>query len=238
ELGPSGSGQFDANVRMRTEGTRNLVDAAKSAQARRIVAQSYAHIYAPVGGWVKSEDDPLNVGDDVPSLRRRNVEAIRSLEHLVLETPGVEGVALRYGALYGPGTAYAPDGTMAKLARIRHLPIVGDGQGRTSFIHVDDAATATVLALDGPTGVFNIVDDEPAPMITWVPIYARLLGAPSPRHVPAFVIRVLGREHFIYRATEQRGASNTKAKAILGFDPHFKTWREGFEATVSMAAAA
>ena len=161
---------------MRTESTRNLVDAARAAGVRRIVAQSYAHVYAPVGGWVKSEKDPLNLAPDVPAARRRNVEAIQALERAVLETPGIEGVALRYGTIYGPGTAYANDGSIAHLVRIRHFPIVGDGHGMTSFVHVDDAAAATVLAVGGPAGVYNIVDDEPAPRSEWVAFYAELLG--------------------------------------------------------------
>jgi nucleoside-diphosphate-sugar epimerase len=237
-LGPSGQSQFDGNVRIRTEGARNLVDAARAAGARRIVAQSYAHVYAPVGGWVKSEVDPLNLGPDVPEARRRNVGAIRTLEQAVLETPGIEGVALRYGTFYGPGTAYAADGSIAQLMRQRHYPIVGNGDGITSFIHVDDAAAATVLAPTGPTGVYNIADDEPARVAEWAPHLAALLGAPSPRHVPSFVIRVLGREHFVYRATEQRGASNAKAKALLEFRPRHASWRQGFEETVVEKAVA
>ena len=239
QLGPSGSeAEFAANQRMRTEGARNLVDAARAAGARRIVAQSYAHIYAPMGDWIKTEDDPLNLGSDVPSTRRRNVEAVQALERAVLETPGIEGVVLRYGAIYGPGTAYADDGSIANLVRIRHFPVVGDGHGMTSFVHVDDAAAATVLALSGPTGVYNIADDEPASRSEWVPFYAELLHAPAPHHVPTLLIRVLGREHFIYRSTQQRGTSNAKAKRDLDFDPCFKTWRRGFAAELGQRAAA
>jgi len=239
ELSPSGSeAEFAPNQRMRTEGTRNLVDAARAAGARRIVAQSYAHVYAPEGSWVKSESEPLNLGPDVPSTRRRNVEAVQALEHAVLDTPGIEGVALRYGTLYGPGTAYDADGSIAHLTRIRHFPVVGDGHGMTSFVHVDDAAAATVLALSGPTGVYNIVDDEPASRSEWVPFYAELLGAPTPHHVPALLIRMLGRDHFIYRSTQQRGASNARARRDLGFDPHYKTWRRGFAAELEQRAAA
>jgi nucleoside-diphosphate-sugar epimerase len=239
QLGPSGSeAEFAANQRMRSEGTRNLVDAARASGARRIVAQSYAHVYAPEGSWVKSENDPLNLGADVPSTRRRNVEAVQALEHAVLETPGIEGVALRYGTLYGPGTAYADDGSIAQLVRIRHFPVIGDGHGMTSFVHVDDAAAATVRALNGPAGVYNIVDDEPAQRSEWVPFYADLLGAPAPRHVPALLIRMLGREHFIYRSTQQRGSSNAKAKRSLDFDPRYRTWRRGFAAELQQRVAA
>jgi len=237
-LAPSGDAQFDGNVRIRTEGTRNLVDAARAAGARRIITQSYAHVYAPRGDWVKGEDGPLDVGRDVPRGRARNAESVRTLEQIVVGTPGIEGVALRYGVFYGPGTAYASDGSMAALVHRRHLPIVGGGEGLTSFVHVDDAAAATMLTLSGRTGVFNICDDDPAPMFEWVPIFAALLVAPAPRHVPSFVVRVLGREAFIYRSTERRGASNAKAKALLGFEPCFRSWREGFEADLVEVAAA
>ncbi|MGZ4198866.1 MAG: NAD-dependent epimerase/dehydratase family protein [Thermoleophilia bacterium] len=239
ELAPSGDAQFDGNVRIRKEGTRNLVDAARAAGARRIVAQSYAHVYAAQGDWVKGEDQPLDLGPEEASPgRARNADAVRTLEQTVVGTPGIEGVALRYGAFYGPGTAYAPDGSIAELVRRRHFPIVGGGEGLTSFVYVDDAAAATMLALSGRTGVFNICDDDPAPMFEWVPVYAARLGAPPPRHVPSFVVRVLGREAFIYRATERRGASNAKAKALLGFEPCFRSWREGFETTLVGAIAA
>jgi len=238
ELGPSGDAQFDGNVLIRTTGARNLVDAARAAGARRIVAQSYAHDYAPGGSLVKGEDDPLDLGPETPPGRRRNAESLRTLEETVLATPGIEGVALRYGAFYGPGTAYAGDGSIAALVRRRHLPVVGDGAGLTSFVYVDDAAAATLLTLTSRTGVYNVCDDDPAPQFDWVPYYASLLGAPAPRHVPALVVRVLGRESFIYRATQRPGAANAKAKALLGFEPCFRSWREGFATTMAQAAAA
>ena len=238
ELAPSGDAQFDGNVRIRTVGARNLVDAARAAGVRRIVAQSYAHVYARGGSLVKGEDEPLDLGAETPAGRRRSVEAVRTLEETVLATPGIEGVALRYGTFYGPGTAYARDGAIAALMRRRHLPIVGDGAGLTSFVYVDDAAAATLLALDCRTGVYNICDDDPAPQFEWVPYYASVLGAPAPRHVPAFVVRVLGRESFIYRATQRPGVANAKAKALLGFEPCFRSWRDGFATTMAQAAAA
>ena len=148
---------------MRTVGARNVVDAARAAGTRRVVAQSYAHVYAPESGWVKEESERLNLGSHVPEDRRRNVEAVVALEDAVCETPGIEGVALRYGSLYGPCTAFDWDGSLAELVRARHYPIVGGGTGWSSFVHVDDAAQAAVLALDGPAGRFNISDDEPAP---------------------------------------------------------------------------
>jgi 2-alkyl-3-oxoalkanoate reductase len=230
--------QFAANVRVRTEGTRNLVDAARACGTRRVVAQSYAHVYAPFGGWVKMETDELNTRPGTPEGRLRNVEAVIALEDAVLGTPGVEGVALRYGTFYGPGTAYGDDGSIAALVRRRHYPLVGNARGTTSFVHVDDAAMATLLALRGPTGVFNICDDRPAPLSEWLPFYARVIGAPAPRHVPALAVRMLAREHFVYRSTEQRGASNAKAKTELSFAPVFTSWRAGMQSEFEERLAA
>ena len=233
------SAQFGGNVRLRTEGTRNLVNAASEAGVLRVVAQSYAHIYEPRGSWVKGEDETINTGPEDSFPRYRNVNALSELEKIVLQTPGIEGVVLRYGTLYGPGTAYAPAGSIAQLVRMRHYPIVGGGRGVTSFLHVDDAAAATVLALKGPSGVFNICDDEPASVAEWLPYYAQLLDAPPPHRVPAFAVRALGREHFAYRSTEQRGAFNGKAKVELGWTPMYPSWRQGFRTeleAVRMAA--
>ncbi len=213
-----------------SEGTRNLVDAARSAGARRVIGQSYAHIYAPQGDWVKHESDALNLGPEAPAARRHSVEAIVALEDAVLHTPGLEGLALRYGAFYGPGTTYASDGAFANLVRIHHMPLVGSGRGTTSFVHVDDAAAVTALALRGPTGVYNITDDQPAAVSEWLPYYAEQLGARPPSHVPSLLVRTLGREHFVYRSTEQRGASNLRARRDLGFVPVYPSWRKGFAA--------
>jgi nucleoside-diphosphate-sugar epimerase len=236
-VGPAGNeAQFAANVRMRTEGTRNLVDAALAAGARRVIAQSYAHIYAPRGHWVKTEDEPLNLDPEVPGGRRRNVEAIQELEKTVLETDGIEGVALRYGAFYGPGTPYARDGSIHRLVMRGRYPIVGKGRGLTSFVHVADAAAAVLPALAADTGAYNVVDDYPAPEHDWVNYYARLIGGRPPRHVFALVQHALGREHFMYRANSQRGASNAKAKAQLGLQLRYPSWREGFYAEVRREA--
>jgi nucleoside-diphosphate-sugar epimerase len=228
--------QLAATNRLRTEGTRNLVDGALVAGARRIVAQSYAHVYAPTGDWVKSEGDPLDL-DAHGRSTFGNVEAIATLERTVLTTPRIEGVALRYGTFYGPGTAFAADGSVAVIVRQGGYPIAGDGRGVTSFVHVDDAAAATVLALEGPTGLYNICDDEPAPVSEWLPFYARTLGAPPPRHVPAAVARFIAGQYFVSLSTRQRGAANAKAKRELGFTLRYTTWREGFERERLRAAA-
>lgn len=230
-LGPGHTrDQFAQSVSIRSAGARNVVDAARAAGARRVVAQSYAHIYAPEGGWVKEESERLNLGSHVPGDRRRNVEAVVALEEAVCDTPGIEGVALRYGSLYGPCTAFDWDGSLAELVRARRYPIAGGGTGWSSFVHVDDAAEAALLALRGPTGRFNIGDDEPAPVSVWLPAYAKEVCGPAPRHVPGFAARALFGERFVFRSTEQRAADNRWARAQLGFDPRYRSWRHGFHA--------
>lgn len=222
--------QFAQSVLVRVVGARNVVEAARAAGVRRVVAQSYAHIYAPEGSWVKEESERLNLGDRVPEDRRRNVEAIMALEEAVCDTPGIEGVALRYGSLYGPCTAFDWDGSVAELVRARRYPVVGGGTGWSSFLHVDDAAEAAVLALDGPAGRYNVGDDEPAPVHAWLPAYAQELCAPEPRRLPVFAARVFGGERFAFRSTRQRAADNRWARAQLGFAPRYRTWRTGFHA--------
>lgn len=210
--------QFAGNNLIRREGTTNLVDAAASAGVRRIVAQSIAFVYAPVGGAVKSEDDPLF--DDAPLPFRQSVEAVRALESAVLDREGIDGVVLRYGYFYGPGTFYASDGSIADLVRRGELPIV-QGEDLTSFVQVEDAAAAAVLALDGPPGIYNVVDDEPALQQAWLPVYAEALGAPLPPKISP----ESNRED---ADTYDRGASNVKAKRLLGWSPRYPSWRDGF----------
>jgi nucleoside-diphosphate-sugar epimerase len=219
--------QFATNDRLRSEGTRNLVDAAVAAGSRRVVAQSIAFAYAPVGGPVKNEDDPLHL--DAPWPWRRSVEAVRDLEAAVTGTHGIEGVTLRYGYFYGPDTAYASDGHLADLVRARRYPVVGPGDGVWSFIHIDDAAAATLLALErGAPGPYNVVDDEPALVREWLPAYAGALGAKPPRRVPKLVARIAAGSYAVYLMTELRGASNAKAKGGLGWEPRYPSWRQGF----------
>jgi nucleoside-diphosphate-sugar epimerase len=220
-------GSFAANNRLRIEGTRNLVDAARAAGARRLVAQSIAFVYAPRGGAIKSEEDALDLDASQP--RVRTVQAVAALETSVTETEGIDGLVLRYGYFYGPGTAYAHDGHIADLVRRRRFPIVGRGSGIFSFVHVDDAARAAVLALErGAPGVYNVVDDEPAQAADWLPVYADALGAPPPRRVPRLLARIVAGEYVVLMMTEQRGASNAKAKSELGWEPRYPTWRSGF----------
>ncbi len=223
--------QFAATDRLRTEGTRNLVDAALAAGARRFVAQSVAFAYTPDGGTTKTEEAPLYL--DAPSEFRGRVEAIRELERLVLETPGLDGIVLRYGYFYGPGTAWADGGHMASLVRKRRLPIVGRGTGVWSFVHVDDAAAATLAAVErGPAGVYNVVDDDPAPVAAWLPVYADTLNAKGPFRVPAIIARLGAGKYGAEMMTKARGASNAKAKQELGWRPVYGSWRDGFRANV------
>jgi nucleoside-diphosphate-sugar epimerase len=199
------------NARIRIEGTRNLVDAATAAGVRRMIAQSIAFVYAP-GAGPAAETDPLDL--DAPVPRRLTVEAVKALEDAVGELP--EGVVLRYGSFYGPGSRYARDGVTAGQVRRGELAAT---PSVTSFVHVEDAARAALLSLDWPPGVFNIVDDEPVAGKEWLPIYADLLGAPAP-----LTSLEAGRG--------ARGASNAKARQQLGWQPIFPGWREGLRSAL------
>lgn len=213
---------FAPTNRLRREGTRNLVAAASAAGARRIVAQSIAQAYAPVGGWVKSEEDPLYA--DPPPVFRDIFRAVIGLEESVLGADRLERIVLRYGNFYGPGTAYAADGFNAELVRSRRFPIAGEGSAHWSFIHVADAARATMIAIErGESGVYNIVDDEPAPIADWLPAFATALRAPAPTRIesPRSAYATQG-------MLLARGASNVKAKQQLGWSPRPSSWRDGF----------
>jgi nucleoside-diphosphate-sugar epimerase len=218
---------YTGTNRVRTEGSRNLIRGARAAGAGRFLSQSIAFAYRPEGGPVKSEDDPLL--DDAPPPFSSGVDALHEMEELVLGTEGIEGLVLRYGFFYGPGTHYGADGTIVQDVRRRRLPIVGDGTGVFSFIHVDDAADATTAAVErGSPGIYNIVDDEPAPMREWVPALAAAAGAKPPRRVPAWLARLVAGRQAADFAVELRGASNEKAKRDLGWQPAHPSWREGF----------
>ena len=211
---------FAGTNRLRTEGTDALLDAARAAHVGRVVAQSYAGWpYARVGGPVKSEDDPLDP-TPVPAMHE-TLDAIRYLERTVVESGGI---ALRYGAFYG-----APDDPLVEPVRRRRFPLVGDGGGTWSFVHLEDAAAATVLAVErGRPGVYNVVDDEPAPVREWLPALADALGAGPPRHVPRWLGRLAAGEAGVALMTEIRGASNAKAKRDLGWELRHPSWRRGF----------
>ncbi|HKA94944.1 MAG TPA: NAD(P)-dependent oxidoreductase [Streptosporangiaceae bacterium] len=216
---------FAPTNRLRTEGTDILVAAAREAGVRRLVAQSFASLrYAREGGPVKTEDDPL---DPTPVASARETNA--AMRHLDEAVTGAGGIALRYGGFYG-----APDDGLLEPVRKRQFPLIGDGGGVWSFIHLDDAAAATVLALehDG-AGIYNIVDDEPAAVREWLPVLAKALGAKPPRHVPRWLGRLIGGEGAVMMATESRGASNAKAKKELGWTLRYPSWRQGFTAAYS-----
>jgi len=219
---------FAATNRLRREGTDNLLTAARQTRVRLFVAQSFAGWpYARVGGAVKSEQDALD--PDPPPAFRDALSAIRHLEAAVTADVGPAGVVLRYGALYGPGTSIGAGGSALEDIRRRRVPIVGDGGGVWSFVHVEDAAQATLQAIQcGLPGIYNIVDDEPARVSVWLPALADALGAKPPRHVPAWLARLAVGEHGVMMMTEVRGAANAKARSALAWEPRWKSWREGF----------
>ena len=218
---------YAANNRVRREGTRNLLDAALGAGVRRFLVQASAYWYAPLGGPVKTEEAPLYL-DALPPIGPA-VETIKSVEDAVLSAAGLEGVVLRYGFFYGPGTWYAKDGDVGRQVRKRRYPMIGRGEGSYSFIHVDGAASATVAALEGAQpGVYNVVDDEPATAAEWMPVYAEALGAKRPPRIPAFIARLIAGDAIVEWSLGLRGASNQKIKDGLGWHPRFTSWRQGF----------
>jgi nucleoside-diphosphate-sugar epimerase len=216
--------------RLRTEGTDHLLAAARAAGARRFVAQSFAAFrWARTGGPVQTEADPVD--PDPPAALRAPLVGILHVERAVATIEWGEGLVLRYGGFYGPGTSVslAPDAQVAAPIRKRWFPIVGDGGGVWSHIHIDDAATATALAVEhGQPGIYNIVDDEPAPVREWLPALASTLGAKPPRRIPRWLGRLAAGEAATLMMTEARGASNEKAKREFGWQPHYASWRQGF----------
>ena len=219
---------FAATNRLRTEGTDNLLGAARAAGVRRFVAQSNGGFtYARSGGPIKTEQDPLD-----PSPVREMVSMIAAVEYLekaVLGADWTEGIVLRYGAFYGPGTSMAPGSEQFEMIRKRKFPVVGDGGGVWSFVHIADAAEATLTAVEsGGRGVYNIVDDEPAPVAVWLPALAEMLGAKKPMRVPRFVGRLAAGPAGVVLMTELRGVSNAKAKRELGWVLRYPSWRQGF----------
>jgi nucleoside-diphosphate-sugar epimerase len=219
---------FDVTNRLRTEGTDHLLAAGRAVGVKKFVAQSYAGWpFARVGGAVKTEKDPL---DPEPAKALQvALDAIRHTEDAVTGAGWTIGIALRYGGFYGPGTGMSVGGDQAQLIEKRQWPILGDGGGVWSFVHIADAATATVEAIEhGERGVYNVVDDEPAPVREWLPAIAEALGAPKPRRVPRWLGRLLAGEAAAVMMTESRGASNEKAKRELGWRPRYPSWRQGF----------
>jgi nucleoside-diphosphate-sugar epimerase len=220
--------EFKLTNRLRTEGTAHLLEAAKAAGVRRFLAQSYTGWpNAREGGPVKTEDDPLDSAP--PKQMRRTLEAIRYLENAVLHSSTIGGIVLRYGSFYGPGTSLSPGGDIVELVRRRRLPVFGSGAGIWSFTHIDDAANATRLAIErGSSGIFNIVDDEPAKVSVWLPELAQVIGARPPYTVPVWLGRLAIGEAGVHMMTKARGSSNLKAKRALNWQPMYPSWRDGF----------
>ncbi len=219
---------FAETNRLRTETTDIMIEAAVEAGARRFIAQSFAGWpNEQSGGPVKTEEDPLNT--DPPKQVRETLGAILHLESVTTGTPGIEGLALRYGGFYGPGNALGKGGAMLEAVVKGQMPVVGGGSGIWSFLHIDDAAQATALAVDrGAPGIYNIVDDEPAAVSEWLPYLAEVLGARPPRRVPAWLARLIVGEAGVSMMTKIRGSSNAKAKRELGWKLEYPTWRTGF----------
>ncbi|MER6808785.1 NAD(P)-dependent oxidoreductase [Spirillospora sp. NPDC000708] len=220
---------FAATDRLRIEGTDNLLAAARDTGVRRFIAQSNgAFTYARTGGPAKTEEDPL---DRSPVAQMASmIAAVEYMEKAVLGADGIEGIVLRYGAFYGPGTSMAPGSEQLEMIRKRKFPVVGDGGGVWSFVHIADAADATVAAVEnGGRGVYNIVDDDPAPVAQWLPELAAMLGAKKPMRVPRFIGRLAAGPAGVVLMTELRGASNAKAKRELGWTPSHPSWRQGLQ---------
>jgi len=224
-------GAFALTNRLRTEGTDHLLEGARAAGVRRVIAQSFAGWpYARTGGPVKTEDDPLDP-DPVPSMSK-TFAAIRQLEQAVTEAGGI---ALRYGGFYGAGTGIARGGEQVDMIRKRRFPIVGDGGGVWSFVHIDDAAAATLAAVERgtPGAIYNVVDDDPAPVRDWLPALAAATGAKPPRRLPRWLAKLAAGEGVATMMTECRGASNAKARRELGWQPAHPSWRDGFNEALS-----
>jgi nucleoside-diphosphate-sugar epimerase len=220
--------EFELTNRFRTEVADTLLNLAKDIGTKRVIVQSFCGWpFARVGGPLKTEEDPLDTKP--PSSFTRSLEAIKHLEKAVKESEKVEALALRYGFFYGPGTSIAKDSSMVELIRRNRLPVVGNGAGIWSFLHIRDAARATVAALtNGSPGIYNVVDDEPARVSEWLPFLAKVLGVKPPSKVPVWLAKILIGEGGVSMMTKIRGASNAKAKNELKWEPIYPSWRQGF----------
>jgi len=220
--------EFALTNRFRTEVTDTLLAAARTIGTRRFITQSYCGWpYARTGGPVKTEEDPLDTKP--PENFTRTLAAIRSLEDKIRSTTFLQGIALRYGNFYGPGTGIGKRGVVYDMVRKRRLPIIGGGGGVWSFIHILDAARATVAAMTrGAPGIYNIVDDEPAKVSTWLPVLASAVGAKPPYKIPHWLGELLVGKNGVMMMTQIRGCSNAKARRELGWTPVYPSWRIGF----------
>jgi nucleoside-diphosphate-sugar epimerase len=223
---------YEPTNRVRVEGGRNLLSAGRKVGAHRYITQSVAFVYEPEGDWVKGEE--ARTFRDPPGRFKSGFDATMTSELEALEAEGMEGLVLRYGQFYGPDTYFDRGGSIAEQVRKRRFPQVGSGSGVFSFIHVDDAADATVASIErGAPGIYNVVDDDPAPISEWLPVYADAIGAKRPMRIPTFLARLLGGKAAAVMATQLRGASNAKAKRELGWQPAHPTWQQGFAASLS-----
>lgn len=217
--------------RLRLVGSGALLDAAREAGAVAVIAQSVAFIYAPDGGGLKTEQD--RVWRQAPPPFGQALAVAADHDKKMISSREFHGIVLRYGVFYGPGTHFAPGHGVYQDARHRRFPLVGDGAGVWSFVHVDDAAEATVAALGrAASGIYNIVDDDPVPYAVWVPYYAKLVGGGAPRRLPRALARVIAGPAITSWATERAGVSNAKAKSELGWQPRRESWRQGFQELV------
>jgi 2-alkyl-3-oxoalkanoate reductase len=229
--------EFALTNRLRTEGLDHLIEAARAAGAKRFIAQSYGNWnYERAGSGLKGEDDPFD--PNPPANQRKTLEAIVYLEKTVTGAQGIDGIALRHANHYGPGTSFALDGDLVALVRKRRLPVIGDGGGVWSFIHVDDLARATIAAIEHgkPGSIYNIVDDEPVAAATWIPGLADAVGAKPPRRIPVWLGRLAAGEVGVSMMTQIRGSSNAKAQRELAWRPRYRSWRDGFRAGLGEVA--
>ena len=227
-FGTTAGDPLQETIRVRTEGTRNLVEAAKKSGARRLITQSISFICTPVESGLTNEDTPLHLNAR-PAIRPLAL-SIAQLEEQTLHHQNMQGIVLRYGWFYGPGTNYEPGGVIPRAIQRGRMAIVGAGNGTYSFVHVHDAAAATMKALrDAQPGIYNIVDDAPVPLRHWLPVAARLLGAPAPAAMDEALARPKLGDMMVYIYNEQSGASNLKAKKALDWQPAIASWEEGFE---------
>lgn len=218
---------YAKNDRIRTEGTDNLLDAARAAGTRRYIGQSVAFFYAPQGGTVKAEGEPLWTAGPEPF--GAAAKAIERMEDAICNASDLDGVVLRYGTFYGPGTWYTPDGEIGRQMKKRQYPNIGSGEGMTSFIHIDDAAATCVAFVEsGQPGIYNVVDDEPATANHWMPVFAAAIGAKPPRRVPGWLARLVAGKPLVAWATTCRGASNEKLKREGAWHARHPSWQRGF----------
>jgi nucleoside-diphosphate-sugar epimerase len=231
-FGTTDGDPYAETIRVRIDGTRNLITAARAARVRRFIAQSISFICSPIGSGLTDEETPIYL-DSPPSIRAL-AEAVASLERQTLEAEGMSGTVLRYGWFYGPGTSYDPEGTIPTAIRKGAMPIAGAGAGTYSFINLQDAAAATLKVVAREArGIYNIVDDSPVRFSEWLPFAAALLGAPAPGHVDEALARQKVGDLRVYYMNQQRGATNAKAKRVFDWQPAFPSWRAGFEALYS-----